>query len=376
MSPRNRYAPQELIEDVRNNISRSYVLTVGVSEYDHLEYLSGPAQDLGLVQNIFVENPSVSIYSSRYVSLLNPTVDMFREALLNFSLARSARGDILILYFSGHGAVLGNNAFGFCLRDTACKPDGRGILPLSIISFADVVQTLSAVDVFPVFIIDACFSGTTAPQGTNTVTAVMQDSLQAHLAGAYAFLASSNADTPSLDSPFGGLFTRTLHSVVVNGLGDNAGRHLPFITLEDLENPLQERLVQDGHPLLRCHIGQGLPRVPIARNAQFHPDTERFVPYMKRIIEYIWDSGNPREIQIQELLDNVGPGAYGNHSKLSRTPWALLEDVSNNSTRKLSKKGIAFAKGELKIPQKIVRDAVTWDWVAAPETNWLLISEL
>jgi len=376
MSPRDKYAPQDLIEEIRKNISRTYVFAVAVSDYDHLPYLGGPTQDLELVRNIFAKNPSASIYQARYVSLLNPTVEVFRETILNFSLARSARGDILILYFSGHGAVLGNNSFGFCLRDTAVKPDGHGILPLSIVSFIDVVQTLSSVDVFPVFIIDTCFSGATAPQGINTVTAVMQDSLQTHLAGSYALLASSSADTLSFDSAFGGVFTRALHSILVNGFSDDTGKHLPFITLDNLEMPLQDRLTQNGHPLSRFHVGPGLPRIPIAKNSKFRPDTESFVPYMKRIIEYIWNDGNPREIQIQELLNRVGAGAYGNHSKLSRVHWELLEDGANNSTRRLTERGKLFAQGELRIPKQIIRDSVSWDWIPSPETDWVLISEL
>ena len=122
MSPKERYEPQDLVDEIRENISRTHVFAVSVSDYDHLPYLGGPAQDLELVKNIFAENSSASIYQARFVSLLNPTVDVFRETILNFSLGRSARGDILILYFSGHGAVLGNNSFGFCLRDTAIKP--------------------------------------------------------------------------------------------------------------------------------------------------------------------------------------------------------------------------------------------------------------
>ena len=116
-------------------------------------------------------------------------------------------------------------------------------------SFLDVVRTLSAADILPVFIIDACFSSATAPQGSGSVTSAMQDSLLRNLAGSYGLLASSSPDDLSFDTEFGRLFTRALHSIVMNGLEDDVGKHLPLLTLSDLSSPLQERLAQVGHPL-------------------------------------------------------------------------------------------------------------------------------
>ena len=376
MSPRARYVSRDAIDSLRSNIARTYVIAAAVSNYDHLPYLSGPAQDLEMVTEIFANNDAISLYQNKFRALPNPTVDQFRESLLNFAWDRSARGDILVIYFSGHGAVFQNGTFGFCLRDSIARPNEGGILPLSVISFVDVVQTLSSVDIFPVFIIDACFSGTTAPQGSSVVTSTMQDTLQSHLAGSYALLASSGSDIVSFDTPFGGVFTRSLHAIMVNGLNNDEGRHLPFITLRDIEVPLQEHLTKSGHPLSRCHIGAGLPSVPIARNPTFRPDSETFVPYMKQIVELLWNNGFPREAALKEILNVVGPGAYANHSKLSRKPWGLLEDGPNNSTRRLTEKGKKFAQGQERIPRRIIRDAVTWEWVADDRAEWVSISDI
>ena len=376
MTPRPRHTPQEAIEEVRRNVGRTYVLAVAVSNYDYLPYLGGPAQDIQMVTEIFAGEGAISLYHERFVSLFDATVEQFRETLLNFALERSARGDVLILYFSGHGAVLHNGNFGFCLRDTVAKPDGGGVLPLSVISFFDVVQTLSGADVFPIFILDACFSGITAPQGSGIVVSTMQDTLQSFMSGSYALLASSSADVLSFDTAFGGGFTRAIHSIIMNGLEGDAGRHFPFITLHELAAPLQERLAQDGHPLSRAHIGPTLPKVPIAKNSKFRPDSETFVPYYKKIVELLWNDGFPREVDLGEILQEVGRGAYANHSKLSYKPWSLLEDGERNSTRRLTERGKLFAQGKLEIPRKIVRDAVTWEWVADPNSEMILISEV
>ena len=166
MSPRGRYISKAENNDIRLNISRTTVLAVAVSEYSSLRKLPGTKHDLNMIEEIFQNDSKVALYKQNFRLLSNPTVNQFRKAISEYALSRSARGDILIFYFSGHGTVLGANDFAFCLKDTSTGTDECKILSLSTVSFRDVIQTLSLVDVFPVFIIDTCFSGLTAPQGT------------------------------------------------------------------------------------------------------------------------------------------------------------------------------------------------------------------
>jgi len=376
MTPRSHPISQKTIEEIRENIHRTSVMVVSVSEYEHLPYIGGPAQDLNMVGEIFVDIPEISIYQDRFLALQNPSSYEFRECLINYSLGRSARGDILILYFAGHGAITRSTNFAFCLRDTATRRDGSGVLPLSAVDFVDVVQTLSAADVFPVFIIDACFSSATSPQNYNSVAASMQDSLHRYIAGSYALLASSSPDNVSFDTVFGGVFTRAFHSIVLNGLDDEINRHLPLLTLLNISSPLQDQLVKEGYPLSRCYIGPDLPYVPIARNIRYQPDSEAFVPYMKEIIIFLWNNGDPREAKISEFIDEIGPGAYANHSKLSLSPWNLVEDGSGKSVRKLTSRGERFAKGEIMIPRKIIKNSNVRDWIADPDTEMIRISDI
>jgi hypothetical protein len=376
MSPRARFTTRNEQDDIRVNINRSSVIAVAVSDYSTLPKLAGTRNDLKMVDEIFNTNRQVSLYNSKYISFLNPTSNQFRKAILEYTLSRSARGDILIFYFSGHGAILGTNEFAFCLKDTSFGIDESKILALSTVNFREVVQTLSAVDVFPVFIIDSCFSGLTAPQGTITVIDQMHEFLRRYYASSYALLASTSLDTQAFETAFGGFFTRALHSLSINGLDDEKGRHMPFLTLNALSSPLQEKLAKDGHPLSKCYIGPDMPPVAIVKNTKFRPDTEKFLPYFKRIIEYAWNNGNPRPITNAELLANAGRGAYANHSKLSRQPWGLLEDGKDNSIRVLTERGIRFAKGEIKIPDVIIRDALTWNWIPAPDSKMITINDI
>lgn len=376
MCPRKRYLPQSDYHEVRGNIERTSVIAITVSDYTVLKKLPGTYQDAKLTKDIFTENHQISLYDSRYIALINPTGNQFRKALLEYSANRSAHGDILILYFSGHGTITGTNEFAFCPKDATFGINESKILPLSVITFRDVVQTLSAVDVFPVFIIDACFSGATAPQGTLSVSGQMQDLLHTYFSGSYALLASTSVDLVSFESTFGGFFTRALHSLVSKGLGDREGKHIPFLTMDAISLPLQEQLAKEGHPLSKYYTGPTLPAIAIAKNSQFSPDKEKFVPYFKRIIQHAWNNGIVNPINIDELLLRVGKGAYANHSKLSLRPWELLADGQDNSTRILTERGILFAKGELSIPETIIRDPITWDWIPSPDCREITINDI
>jgi len=375
MSPRRRFITQSDQGSTRGYIERTSIITITVSSYSSLKSLPGAYQDTRMVKEIFSENPTISLYPTRFKSVFNPNANLFRKTILDYATSRSARGDILILYYSGHGVIVGTNDFAFCPKDASFGIDESKILPLSVISFREVVQTLSAVDVFPVFIIDSCFSGATAAQGTLSLTEQMHDLMHSYFSGSYALLASTSLETLSFESQFGGFFTRSFHSIVMRGLGDNEGKHTPFLTLDVLSAPLQEQLAKDGQPLSKCYIGPYLPPIAIAKNIKYSPDTEKFTPYFKRIIEYAWNNGNPRIITTDDLL-NIGTGAYANHSKLSLTPWNLLDDGKDNSTRVLSERGIQFAKGELAIPETIIRDAVTWNWITAPDTRQITIKDI
>jgi hypothetical protein len=150
---------------------------------------------------------------------------------------------------------------------------------------------------------------------------------------------------------------------------------MPFITLDQLAAPLQAELSQQGFPLSRCYVGRDLPLLPIVRNTTFHPQAERFTPFMRQIVEMLWNNGSPTDVQVTQFAD-IGQGAYANHSKLSYAPWALLEDVGSNKVRRLTSRGREFAKGKLRIPRVIVRDPFTEKWVPALGSEEVGVNDL
>jgi len=340
---------------------RVSVIAAAVEKYEHLQPLPGAARDAALVRAMFETSDDLALYGSSTTVLANPTADELRSAVLEYAATRSARGDVLVFYFSGHGCVVGETEFGFCTVDSKKSLDDA-ILPLSVVGFRDVVRTLAAVDVHPVFIVDACFSGA-------MITAAMQDSLHQNAGAAYAFLCSSYEATPSIDTSQGGVFTAALHDAARAGRSDPEGKRRPFLTLNDLSGPVQEALGRTGHPLSRCYLGPDLPPVPLVRNPAYKALRYTFSSYFNTLVDYLWNVGRPRSIKVKDIAEKVGNGAYGNHRKLSLPPWNLVEDGSKSGTRCLTTRGERYAQGKLAIPQVIEQDPETKVWHAAPESN-------
>jgi len=104
--------------------------------------------------------------------------------------------------------------------------------------------------------------------------------------------------------------------------------------------------------------------------------SERFSPYLRKIVELLWNEGDPIGASPSDILQNIGAGAYGNHSKLSLPSWGLVETDPESSQRILTPRGIKFIKGEIKIPLILIRDPETLEWLADPESEMINISDV
>lgn len=368
----------EQVDEANSNIGITTIISVGISDYKHLANLAGPKSDQMKLRQSLTENDKTRLYDgTQLVEIFNPTSSELRQRILEFADSRHARGDIVIFYFSGHGSVLGGSEFILCTSDSRFNPniEGGGILSTSAVLFRDIVHTLSSVDVRPIFIIDACFSGTIALADNFEIGQMVQN--EAFTFGnLYGLLCSSSSEAESKDSPDGGVFTKGLISIIDNGLDTAVYRNKPLLTLNDIAGPLTEFLAKEGNPLSRYFLGPQLPEIAIAKNIHYQPESESFVPYMKRVIELLWNDGEPRDVGTDEILDKVGRGGYANNSKLKRFPWKLLTDGKTSRSRTLTEKGKRFASGQISIPRKIIKDPVTWEWVADPSSDMVFIKDV
>src|SRR6266487_632163 len=112
--------------------SRVTVIAIGINNYKDpfLPNLKGPQKDIDKLRNALIKNNETAIYSQKqFIELKDSDAQELREKLNEYVMDRSADGDILVLYFSGHGVAIGRDDFGFCTNDTIIHPLSKIALP-------------------------------------------------------------------------------------------------------------------------------------------------------------------------------------------------------------------------------------------------------
>ncbi|MGI6740740.1 MAG: caspase family protein [Brevefilum sp.] len=345
-------------ESILTEIDRTQIIAVGVSDYQNLPKLRGPSKDLEAFKKLLVSNRKTALYQEeKFQALENPNTNELRNTLLEYTRSRSARGDILIFYFSGHGYVSGNGDFSLCLTDTLKGFGDSGILALSALPFSEIIKSLSAVDVYPCFILDACFSAASTKVGHINVGMQIEYEISKQLGNSYAILASSNPDAYSIETKEGGFFTQAICETIISGL--DLDQNDPHISIRHLPIPVDKKLSKIGAPLSRLHIGHSFPEIAIAINPVFNPNirSERFTKAYISLLKYAWNNGDPICFSLDEIRKDL-PSGYGNHSKFEYI-WGLLEDSqlpNGKRCRRLTQKGIDFMEGNVQIFREMQRD--------------------
>jgi len=238
---------QEEVTKSRQNIPLTTIFIIGVSNYKYLRKLQGPEKDIENLKKILSEQPSTRLYEKeQFITLSDPTSHQLRESVLNFSSRRTAHGDIVIFYFSGHGGVIAGGDFVLCTIESRKNQSlDSGLLSTSGVLFTDIVRTFSSVDIRPFFIIDACFSGTSALSAGFQIGQVIQN--EAYTFGStYGLLCSSNPEAETKDLPEGGICTLRLCEIIESGIGGAIYKNKPILTISDVSTSLIDRLAIDG----------------------------------------------------------------------------------------------------------------------------------
>ena len=361
----------------QNSISaNTKILGFSESGYDYLSTLSGTRNDLEKIETIFAGDSSISVYPETSLALHHDcTLSEIQNIINEYVYGRSARGDKVIFYFSGHGAILGNGDLYLCTKDTRKGFGGEGFLPLSALSMREIILTLSNADILPCFIIDACFSGTSINIDKINFGVTLEYIANRTLGNSYAILASSGSESFSLGDSEGGYFTNGIYQISQNGLPNNIEDE--FITIQNITKPLNEVLAIQGAPLSRLHIGKSFPNLIICKNKKFEDKIrkERFVPSYKPIFEHILRNGTPQSFTPGELRSEF-PSAYGNSTKMINI-WGLLERVEGDGNyRQLTKKGLLFIKNEISIPKVMIKNPLTDEWSPAEDTEYIFYDEV
>lgn len=363
-----------------SSTSRVTIIAVGVENYKYLPRLKGTKHDVENFHDLLVSSQKTALYQEKqFTTIIDPTSAELRDLISTYIFDRSALGDILIFYFSGHGTTVGHKDFGFCTIDTRFHSSIQAVLPLTVFRFSELLDSLSIADITPVIIIDACYSGKAGDALVSTHTAInaMQEKIKISSASNHALLCSCSDLQTSIDNPQkGGLFSRGIFEIAKNGISHKKQKP-DTIGLQDMYRPLSsfiETEVNDSNP--RLYIGETLYEFPLVKNVLYSPQKYSFVGHLKKIINTLWNNGEPRELPKSEILKLCGRGSYGNHNKLSLEPWQLVETAPKSSNRRLTKKGISFAKGKIKIPKSIEKDPHTGKWLPSPGSIEITINDV
>lgn len=351
-------------------LERVNIIAVGIGNYNHLPKLAGPSHDVKRIKDLFVENPDTAIFSNtQFSEFMDITANEFRDLLSEYAMTRTALNDILILYFAGHGAPVGNYDFGLCFKDTQLHSEYPTAPSISVVKFKDIIETLSLVHVDPVIVIDACYSGQAGARISTTIDQMKRD-IQAETGSNYALLCSSSKTEVSFESVDGGLFSNTLIDIAINGIGHTTlDRSKEFLTLSELYPAIAQKIEQESFdikPIL--YVGGTLTNFGFIRNTQYNPIVYSFSAGFKRILNIFWNEGIPKEYTTEELRLK-GCTEQTTYSKLSYTPgWGLIEKPSRGRGR-LTQRGKDFIVGKIKIPYEIKKATKEDKYIALEGTR-------
>lgn len=345
---------------------------IGCSEFDDelFEPLYGVEKDLQQIKELLIEGQCSLFSDIKPTILTNPTSQEVREFLTNFVFSRSAEQDFLIIYYSGHGSIVNGNQFAFVLRDSRYYPINETIIPSSVLTSNEILNTLNISKSIPIMIIDACHSGLINPKTSfvniQTTMDNFRDNIHSIFASDFMLFCACAESEVTPETSLGGYFSSKIFDI--SKIGDNRNTKKPILTINDVYKIIVGQ--KNSEPSLgvepRLFFGYGVTDFPLIKNISYKPITERLTNYQFKILELLWNHGNPIHIKNSELDENIGKGAYANYSKLSYEPWKLIKKKSKIVF--LSDHGIQFMNNELAIPDEIIKDDTT-NGTYQPEKN-------
>jgi hypothetical protein len=361
--------------------SQVNIIAVGVENYQYMTRLNGPKRDVLRFVDVLSKSSSTGVFlDSKIVTLLNPDTNGLRKAINDLIINSSLEGEALIFYFSGHGIPISHHDFGFCTIDSRIHDESESLLPLTVLKLKDILDTLHVMNVIPIFIIDACYSGIAG----NAV----KISINNMITSIHSLITESNATNYALfcactDREFsfgygnGGVFSQLLLDVLENGLQSDKYNRKPMLNLQDVFSQIRTKINDEfTSSTPQLFLGQTLPEFPIVKNSKYDPIKYQFTPYLKKILEALWKDGNEAELKIGDFISLVGRGAYGNHRKLSIPVWNLVEDNPQTKKRRLTNRGREFVQGKSSIPDIIVFDYEVDEFIAAPNAIMVSINDI
>src|SRR2546421_2793928 len=316
----------DLVEAPPLPTGRRFALVIATSTYDHPEYhdLPATAQDATAMRDM-LGDPDICAFEVQ--TLVDRTAPEIRIAINKVFNERRA-GDLVLVYFSGHGVKDDDGRLHFVATDTdpatlqATAVSSRYLLDLSGAAAADR----------QIIVLDCCFSGAYDAKGVGFADLLTLDEMEDETAsiGRYFITASRGAEYSFQKrrrdgEVAGSVFTTAFVDGVRTGLADvnNTGR----ITIQDAYRHAFTIVTRDGrrqNPQFNLIGGEGRG-VVFARNpvgikasarglsqplaAPARPAQSRRLHAVQALGELLHDESPPKEAAARRHLE--GPAAAG-----------------------------------------------------------------
>ena len=339
------------------------ILIIGVSKYDHLGDLTGTITDSEKIEQLLVMNKKTALYSpNNCTKILDPTSSQFRKSISDYVCSRTAPGDILILYFSGHGISLDGKDFGFCTRDT--QPVGLSFtpapIPVNLVRLSDVIESLTTAKVEPIIIIDACLSGVAGEKISELYDEVVSKQTGS-IGSSYEVVCASTKYDSAEEYSSGGVFTSTLHRAALEGISGKKNT----LQLSDIYNKVKQEGRKIGFTP-QYFSSHSPPECEFVKNIRFRPNLLKIGTFVE-ILNFFWNNGNPQKRTIKDL-QRQGSTAHTTYSKLTYTPWELISKEGTKNIG-LSDRGVRFMKNKLFIPDTLEQDPQSKVWKPSSDSK-------
>lgn len=213
---------------------KTYVVTVGISDYLKIPDLRLPEKDAEAVKDLFSNRKAVV----KHLVGLNANKAQIKNAL-NDVCTKAGKQDRIIFYFSGHGYP-----GGFCPYDMDDKKIETGLQYDDV--FAIFKQSKAE---FKMIIADACYSGgirmSSKEQNKESQTKLTNTNVITFL--------SSRSNEFSIESPFmpNGIFTTSLVRGLKGGADINRDKQITAKELFDfVSKGVKEKSKDKQHPVM------------------------------------------------------------------------------------------------------------------------------
>lgn len=248
------------------DFGRSYAVLIGTGSYssDKLDDIPGALRNIEGVRD-FIADTSLSGFPESHIETV-PDPGRAEEIMAPISDFGSKTRDVLLVYYSGHGLLMGKNS-----DLHVCLTGSRSQAPWSALPFsylADEIRQSGAK--MKILIIDCCYSGRARSYLMADEMRMVEDQLSAE--GLYVMASSSATKRSSALSDTGyTAFTSELIQVARNGV--ESGSEL--LSMSTLFEEVRRRMRRTPQPLPEQCNTNNAAEMALVRNSAYSPGSVR-----------------------------------------------------------------------------------------------------